>query len=51
MPLQRFAILIAVVIALAGLTVWIANFSMGWALLPAMSTVALILTVLTRRSG
>lgn len=48
MPIQLFALLIAVVIALSALTVWIANFSVGWALMPALATVGLVLTVLTR---
>ncbi|MBS1302834.1 hypothetical protein [Loktanella sp. SALINAS62] len=48
MPIQLFALLIAVVIALSVLTVWIANFSVGWALMPALATVGLVLTVLTR---
>jgi hypothetical protein len=44
-----FLLLIATVICLAALTIWLAQMSGALALLPAIGTVALVLTVLIRR--
>ena len=49
MPLYAFILLVAVVLTLSGLTVWVATESIGWALIPALSAVALVLAVLIRR--
>ncbi|WP_165351894.1 hypothetical protein [Salipiger sp. IMCC34102] len=49
MPTRNFIALIAVVLLLSALTIWMASASVGLALLPALSTVALVLSVLIRR--
>lgn len=51
MPFRFFLLLVVVVLILSGLTVWMASTAGGWALLPAMAAVALVLSVLIRRTG
>ena len=49
MSFFAFILLVGTVILLSGLTIWTASESIGWALVPALSAVALVLTVLIRR--
>ena len=48
MPTRTFIALIAAVLTLSALTIWAATASVGWALLSAMSAVALVLSALIR---
>ena len=50
MRIRPFLILVATVLVLAGATVWLARISGSLALLPAVGTVLLILTILIRRA-